>query len=81
MNCVFTLRVNLGATLRLLPCNLAVTGSNLGNSLFVCEGKAPYIYSPNTPPGGASCPGPFFCVSCVLCTSSGALWIQAYLVN
>lgn len=35
-----------GATIRLLHCDLEVMGSNRGNNIFVCEGKAAY----NDPP-------------------------------
>lgn len=59
-----TMRVSLGTTMRLLPCDLEVTGSTPGNNLYACGGKAAYIYPPQIPPCGSSCTGPPFNVLC-----------------
>ena len=49
-------RVSLGVTVRLLHCDLEVTGSNPENSLFACWGKAAYIEpSPGPAMARASC--------------------------
>lgn len=39
----FYLRVGLGASVRLLHCDLDITGSSYGNSLSACRGKVAYI--------------------------------------
>jgi len=42
------MRVSLGATERLLHCDLEVTGSSPGNKILLCGGfKAAYIYPPH----------------------------------
>lgn len=46
------MRASLGATVRLLPCELKVTGLNSGNNLFLAGGKVAYIYPPKIPPSG-----------------------------
>ncbi|MED6204659.1 hypothetical protein PIB30_010773 [Stylosanthes scabra] len=45
---VCSLRVSLGATVRLLPCELGV---NPGNSLSACRSKAAYLYPSQTSSG------------------------------
>ena len=54
--------VSLGTTIRLLPCDLEVTSSNIGNSLSTYRGKTMYIYSLQTPPGGSLTHWPLFLV-------------------
>ena len=50
------LRLSLGVTVRLLHCNLEITGLSHGNNLFIYDGKAAYIEpSPDPAMAGASC--------------------------
>ena len=48
-----SLKVSFGATVKLLPCDLEVTGLNLGNSLSACRSKAAYIYLSQIPSSGS----------------------------
>lgn len=52
--------VSLGTIVRLLPCDVEVMGSNLGNNFSTCRGKVAYIYPPRTLPGGSLDTGPPF---------------------
>lgn len=47
------MRMSLGTTVRLLPCDLEGIGSNPRNSLFACESMAVFVYPPQTPFGGS----------------------------
>ena len=50
------LRVSLGATARLLFCNLKVTNSIFRNSFSACKGKIMYIYPSYAPSSGRLVP-------------------------